>query len=469
MPEPIFRRIGVTVMPEFFQTEGIDAVLANISDRLGATSVTTSPYIGREGVPGRGFREPPDDAGAGGKRLLDRPLWGKREVFIETAPSFSPNYALYTGSEYQPERPTELTTSDGPIIKRFLHAAKLKGLKTYLQIMAAIPPGLRVQVGEPLESDHPLLPDGSPMPPRVDRNATLASQSLRFYMRALIQDLCQNYPECDGFKFDWPEYPPYDFMSLFADYNPQVAPYARELGIDLTALAKGIIQVRQKITSDLSWENCSETPVIELLTQLRVEFAALDDHFRLRTHLVEKYAEFLKSCVDEASDGSKLIFLQGFPPPWHMLSGFDPKILRQHADELAVKFYTMHWPMIGANYVRRACREFGLPQEVSAKYFRWNFMGQQSNFGSLDDLVYPEPDVSHGIPSSKIASAYRQFGDREAIGITHSYGPCDDVVLRCRALLDATGGNIEINRYAYLSEDKIDALASLISCSTELP
>jgi hypothetical protein len=38
------RFLGVTVMPEYFQTEGIDKVLDNLA-ALGATAVATSPYV----------------------------------------------------------------------------------------------------------------------------------------------------------------------------------------------------------------------------------------------------------------------------------------------------------------------------------------------------------------------------------------------------------------------------------------
>ena len=52
---------------------------------------------------GHGSREPPIDAGAGKVRLLDRPLWGKRELFVRTAPSYSAAIAsLYRGLRYQP-------------------------------------------------------------------------------------------------------------------------------------------------------------------------------------------------------------------------------------------------------------------------------------------------------------------------------------------------------------------------------
>src|SRR5690348_8704783 len=78
--------VGITLMPEYIQSEGIEAVLGNLR-RAGATAVATSPYVMAPSDAPDAQREPPIDAGAGGVRLLDRPLWGKRELRVTTAPS----------------------------------------------------------------------------------------------------------------------------------------------------------------------------------------------------------------------------------------------------------------------------------------------------------------------------------------------------------------------------------------------
>ena len=67
--------LGVTVMPEWFQHEGIEPVL----DRLqgsGAARIATSPVCLELVREGEGAREPPADGEAGKVRPLDRPLFG---------------------------------------------------------------------------------------------------------------------------------------------------------------------------------------------------------------------------------------------------------------------------------------------------------------------------------------------------------------------------------------------------------
>ena len=72
-----------------------------------------------------------------------------------------------------------------------------------------------------------MLPDGTAGGARPDRNVSLGSEDLRAYMRAFVTDICRTYPQVDGIKFDWPEYPVYTFDSLFFDFNPAIAPLAK--------------------------------------------------------------------------------------------------------------------------------------------------------------------------------------------------------------------------------------------------
>ena len=95
------RLLGITVMPEWIQAEGVERVLDNL-ELAGANAVATSPYVMAPSSDPSAGREPPVDAGAGKVRLLDRDLWGKRELRCTTSPSFVPDRALYEGLRYQP-------------------------------------------------------------------------------------------------------------------------------------------------------------------------------------------------------------------------------------------------------------------------------------------------------------------------------------------------------------------------------
>ena len=77
-------------------------------------------------------------------------------------------------------------------------------------------------------------------------------------------------------------------------------------------------------------------------------------------------------------------------------------------------------------------------------------------------MRYPEPATPHpvgsGAQADKLATAARLAGDVPAIAFVHSYGPVDDVVRR-RDIAAASGLPVWINRYGYLSDEKIAELA----------
>ena len=210
--------VGITLFPEYVQTEGIDGVLASL-ERAGANAVSTSPYVMEPADEKTGSREPPGDAKKGIVRLLDRPLWGKREIYVRTEPSFEPDLSLYHGLRYQPPEPGPLTQAEGGVVTEFIRAAKARGLKVYLQVMAVIPPGYRVQFGGPETDDVPRLPGGALPSHRLDNNGSLASPHIVDYGCAMLRDLCRAYPEIDGFRLDWPEYPPYTLDGVFLDFG----------------------------------------------------------------------------------------------------------------------------------------------------------------------------------------------------------------------------------------------------------
>ncbi|MEP6942239.1 MAG: hypothetical protein ABI981_04860, partial [Betaproteobacteria bacterium] len=176
---------GVTVMPEWFQCEGVEGVLDRLQ-RIGASAIATSPYVMEACDASTGSREPPADGEAGRVRPLDRPLWGKQELWVRTAPSFEHDLTRYRGLRYQPSPAGALTHREGAWLDRLLERAPERGIAVYLQVMAASPPGYRVQFSGTIDDDQCLLPDGSQHRARVDRNASLASPHVVAYVSALL-------------------------------------------------------------------------------------------------------------------------------------------------------------------------------------------------------------------------------------------------------------------------------------------
>ena len=465
------RFLGLTVLPEYIQSEGVDGILDNLVNRVDANAVATSPYLMEEADKTTGQREPPADAGAGAVRLLDRSLFGKREVWVRTAPSFEPDRALYQGLRYQPSDPTSLTSREGHILHDFIRAAHQRGLKVYFQVQAAIPPGYRVQFGGPVDDDRALLPDRRIPPRRLAKNGSLASPEILGYEQALIRDLIRNYPDLDGLRFDWPEYPPYFLDSVFLDFSEHARKAAHGWGFDFERMQRDVGALYTKLHGGLT--DADLRPWAERdggrygLLRLLADHPGVADFVRFKATLVEEMLAGFRKTMNEAGGERMEMLPNAFPPPWTIASGMDYRRVAQHSTAISVKLYTMHWPMILRFYgdqIREA--NSGLSDRLLARALvSWLDIADDEGLPTLDDYRYPPPDVPHPVgpraQARKIAQAQRDAGGTPVYALAHGYGPLDDFHQRLRVAHEASPHGLWINRYAYLTDRKLETIGEV--------
>jgi len=459
--------LGITVFPEYIQSEGIEPLLDNLLKRAPVTAISTSPYVMRERPAEEGGqREPPADADKGLTRLLERPLWGKKEVWIDTSPSFEPNLELYEGLRYQPSKADSYTAEEGGIIEDFIAAAQARGIKVYFQVQSAIPPGYRVQCGGPVDDDIPLLPDGSRPAQSLDNNGSIASPHILGYGEAMIKDLVQQYPKIDGIRIDWPEFPPYFLEAIFTDFGPHVAAFAKEKGYDfdrIRALAASRYEFFLHKLNDDHLRKYLESPE-SLISDLQVTTEWVRLKSQISTHLLQRYRE----AMDSAGGEGKELIPSAFPFPWNRLSGFDYRANSEIASAISCKYYTMHWPLMLKNYSESLTRNnTKLSKSLVAECLCRSFGAVSPIPDSSDAFDYPEPSENHPVSPNAIMEKQTQV-EAECTKvpvwpIAHSYGPCDDFEKRAEAVYSVSKKRLWVNRYAYLTDEKIDALGRVVS------
>jgi hypothetical protein len=463
--------VGITVLPEYIQNEGIERLLDNVAHRARANAIATSPYVMEPADEATGSREPPVDAGAGSVRLLDRPLWGNRELFVRTAPSFEPNQQFYQGLRYQPAKANELTRKQGGILKAFIRAAQARHVKVYLQVQAAIPPGYRVQFGGPEADDRPLLPDGRIAPRRLANNGSLASPHIRAYHNALLRDMIAAYPDVDGIRVDWPEYPPYFLDDCFFDFSPHAEAAAQRLGFNFEAMRRAANDLYQKLHGGLEDEDLTLWDEADggrhRLLRLLADRPALLDWLRFKAVAVEELIAGFRKTMDDAGAKRMALMPNAFPPPWTLVSGMDFRRVARHSTAISVKLYTMHWPVMLRFYGDALLRANpGLSDRLLTRALvSWLGIADGAGLAELRDYRYPEPEEPHPVglraQARKILEAQTEAGSTPVLALAHGYGPVDDFRRRLEVAWGASRHGVWVNRYGYLSDAKLEAMAQV--------
>ena len=460
--------LGVTVMPEWFQHEGIEPVLDRV-EALGARAIATSPYVMERCADGEGGREPPGDGDAGKVRPLERDLFGARELHVRTAPSFEHDPARYRDLRYHPSPATALTRRYRRLLDDVCSSAARRNIAVYLQVMAASPPGYRVQFSGAAPADLCLLPDGRPHPDRVDRNASLASPHVVAYIAALVAELAKRYPGVTGLRLDWPEYPPYDFRSALFDFNPALVARLAAAGHAPATTAQAVSTWAADLRTAAAGA-ASDGPQAVVTALQGAGWEALFDHagplaplYAAKRGAARDLLAACRTALDGVPGPRRRLEPQAFPPPLSAISGFPMAALHGIADAVGVKLYTMHWPMLARYWARDlagAVPEASLDAVTAAVAWLLGFTDVLVEDGA--SLRYPEPHVAHPVGTkaqrAKLQAARDVAGSVPVIAFVHAYGPVDDVVRR-RDIAAAGGTPLWINRYGYLSDEKIAALA----------
>ena len=450
-------------MADFILNEGVDGVLDNITRRAGATAVAVNPTVTAPSEEGVGSFQPPSDAGSS-PRLFDRPLWGKHALWVRGAPSYYPNEAYYADTPYKPRQPDELTDEHGEIIEQFIDAALDRGLKVYFQTSAATPPGLR-------DDDTPLLPNGC-KPVRMAGTGSLASAAIRNYNRAYVRDLFEKFPQVTGFRPDWPEYPCYKLDEAFQDFGPHVKQWAEANGFDFEGIRAAVGafydylhgSLRNRDLQDFAGRDRGKFMQITLLRR----YPAILEWLRLKSALSLDLIRHWRESVNMYGGADKELSANAFMTPLTLWTGLDFAGAAAYCDAVSPKLYTMHWSVMvefwGMDLLKH---NPGLDEKLVVRTLAHLFdLGDVITAERIADYGYPEPHEPHPIPNDCQARRIEQIcadvdGRMQVTPLMHGYGPRDDFARRFKIVADSPADGVWINRYGYLSDEKLDTVGRI--------
>ena len=385
MSDPQGRYVGITVLGDFILSEGVEGVLENVT-AAGATAVALNPTVTAEAAEGEGSFQPPDDAGTS-PRLFDRPLFGKRSLWVQSEVSFEPDASLYTASSYTPRAAGRLTDAHGSLIGEFIDAARGRGLDVFLQVPAARPSGLQ-------DEDRPRLPGGELCTGRMADTASLASPAVREWNRSYTADLLRQYPDVSGFRIDWPEYPCYTWGEVFQDFGIHVENWAAEHGFGFPQIEADVLALKEWLETSLADEDLAELADRDRgrfrLGREALARPGVVEWLRLKAALSVDLVRDWREAID-AVDSTRQLMSHAFMPPWTLVTGLDFAGVAEYSEAVSPKLYTMHWAQMVTFWGNELmARRPGLDETCSdqpARHVRWD--SRRSRWRVFDRLPLP--------------------------------------------------------------------------------
>ena len=455
------KTLAVYCWPPHVQAEGVNAVLDNLQ-QAGVNTVSTAAYVAEPIEPANSDRrEPPDDGSKGMVRIVDRPLWGKREQYLRSGPSFEPNAALYSGMKYAPSKANDLTASQGEVVGNFIEEAHRRGMKTYVQMAPSHLPKLSVGFDESERmGDMPRLPDGSLPGERMVNFAAIAiaivSASVQEFFAAQARDILIAYPQADGLLLDRMEQSFYSFPDAFVDFGPHAERAAADAGFDFDAMrsaTQAILDGIGSLTNAYLTEFAVARDVPFAMASAFRDSPAIVEVLAFRSTVAEGYLQRFRKAADSVRPGVELVPIT-FPPPMSLLTGVDFSKYSRHADSVMIKFFTMHWPMIVTYWSQsivaiNSALDLGLVARAVSTLFDM----EDEPSSDIDDYAYPEPDTPHraGIQAQlrKVRQATLAANGMPILPSVHAYGPLDNVERRWRMGWEGGDHGMWVNRYGY--------------------
>jgi hypothetical protein len=328
------------------------------------------------------------------------------------------------------------------------------------------PPGLR-------DVDRPRLPDGRLPVDRMADTGSLASADIRAYNRAWVRDIFETYPNIDGIRPDWPEYPCYKLDEAFQDFGPHVETWAGEHGFDFERMRGEVGRFYDYLHGNLTNRDLVDfaSPDRGTFSILRLynRFPGIAEWFRFKAALSTDLLRDWRDALTEFGGPDKELSANAFMSPFSYITGLDFATVSDVCQSVSPKLYTMHWSLMikfwgDVLLARNSDLDEALLVQALANLLDLSDGDEGDKL--IQDYGYPEPDEAHPIPTSvqmrKIDQVMVAVGGKIPVhALVHGYGPLDDFKRRLQLVVDSKADGAWINRYGYLSDEKLDVIGKV--------
>jgi hypothetical protein len=468
----------VVLTPAEVQDEGLDRVLDNIAG-AGATAISPTLGVYAPAPEGQGSREPPLDV-SGEVRLLDRPLWGRRELWMRGYTPHPPDPAIWADVPYAPPplAPPELRVD---VVREIIEGSRARGLAVEIQISPYTLPGAPGGQtfggghGSGVAADRPRRIDGSVGERIVAGHGCLNNPRVRALGRARLREALKHYPDVDGIFLDWVEYTCYFLEDCFVCFCEHCEAAATALGYDwarmvddtrafwdrLHHLTPADLTAATAATADANWW-------FALLDVLE-GYAGLEDLLRFKTDSVCAAAADMRRTMDEAGASAMALGLNGFAPPWTLATGLEYGEVHQIVQATRCKLFTFHWPMI-VNWWSSSLLAWNPGLEEGAVMRAVQAVldlppPPEEHRRTLAEYGMPRPDEPHPIAmealTRKLNQAIQQAGSEQCLAYVHSYRSAAEFARVLEAVLASEASGCWVQRYGYLSDEKLAIMRSV--------
>ena len=178
----------------------------------------------------------------------------------------------------------------------------------------------------------------------------------------------------------------------------------------------------------------------------------------------------LRRTMDEAGASSVALGLNGFAPPWCRITGLDYGGLSGAVQQTRCKLFTFHWPMI-AGWWSRTLLDWnpGLDERAVLGAVQAALdmpTPPDEHRRTLADYGMPRPDEPHPIAPAALTRKLQQAigmagADTACLAYVHSYRPAAEFARVLEAVLDSDAPGCWVQRYGYLSDEKLAIMRSV--------